>query len=98
MSQDYPITKLYVLFQWRSNVSDIFDFFEQFGFLAPHEPRLAKKLSGPLSDLIANTPAISLLYECVHTVIVGGMLQGSMARACSAKLAVFLGDSDQNRE
>ncbi|KAG9083251.1 AP-3 complex subunit delta [Ceratobasidium sp. 370] len=67
-----------------------------FGFLTPHEPRLAKKLSGPLSDLIANTPAISLLYECVHTVIVGGMLHGSMARACSAKLAVFLGDSDQN--
>ncbi|QRW08936.1 AP-3 complex subunit delta-1 [Ceratobasidium sp. AG-Ba] len=67
-----------------------------FGFLTPHEPRLAKKLSGPLSDLIANTPAISLLYECVHTVIVGGMLHGSMARACSVKLAVFLGDSDQN--
>ncbi|KAG9122025.1 AP-3 complex subunit delta [Ceratobasidium sp. 392] len=67
-----------------------------FGFLTPHEPRLAKKLSGPLSDLIANTPAISLLYECVHTVIIGGMLHGSMARACSAKLAVFLGDSDQN--
>ncbi|KAF8604883.1 Adaptor protein complex AP-3 delta subunit [Ceratobasidium sp. AG-I] len=67
-----------------------------FGFLTPHEPRLTKKLSGPLSDLIANTPAISLLYECVHTVIVGGMLHGSMARACSAKLAVFLGDSDQN--
>ncbi|KAG8716733.1 AP-3 complex subunit delta [Ceratobasidium sp. 395] len=67
-----------------------------FGFLTPHEPRLAKKLTGPLSDLIANTPAISLLYECVHTVIIGGMLHGSMARACSAKLAVFLGDSDQN--
>ncbi|EUC53734.1 adaptin amino-terminal region protein, partial [Rhizoctonia solani AG-3 Rhs1AP] len=67
-----------------------------FGLLAPHEARLAKKLTGPLADLIANTPAISLLYECVHTVIVGGMLQGSMARACSAKLAVFLGDADQN--
>ncbi|KAG8694414.1 AP-3 complex subunit delta [Ceratobasidium sp. 395] len=54
------------------------------------------KLTGPLSDLIANTPAISLLYECVHTVIIGEMLHGSMARACSAKSAVFLGDSDQN--
>ncbi|KAG8779194.1 AP-3 complex subunit delta [Ceratobasidium sp. 428] len=67
-----------------------------FGFLTPHEPRLAKKLTGPLSDLIANTPAITLLYERVHQVIMGGMLHRGMARACSAKLAVLLGDSDQN--
>ncbi|KAJ1302424.1 hypothetical protein OPQ81_002742 [Rhizoctonia solani] len=95
---DYLILapQLFHLLTTASNNWMLIKIVKLFGFLAPHEPRLAKKLSGPLSDLIANTPAISLLYECVHTVIVGGMLQGSMARACSAKLAVFLGDSDQN--
>ncbi|CEL53150.1 AP-3 complex subunit delta-1 OS=Mus musculus GN=Ap3d1 PE=1 SV=1 [Rhizoctonia solani AG-1 IB] len=95
---DYLILapQLFHLLTTASNNWMLIKIVKLFGFLAPHEPRLAKKLSGPLSDLIANTPAISLLYECVHTVIVGGMLQGSMARACSGKLAVFLGDSDQN--
>ncbi|QRW21970.1 AP-3 complex subunit delta-1 [Rhizoctonia solani] len=95
---DYLILapQLFHLLTTASNNWMLIKIVKLFGFLAPHEPRLAKKLSGPLSDLIENTPAISLLYECVHTVIVGGMLQGSMARACSGKLAVFLGDSDQN--
>ncbi|CAE6534749.1 unnamed protein product [Rhizoctonia solani] len=96
--EDYLILapQLFHLLTTASNNWMLIKIVKLFGFLAPHEPRLAKKLAGPLSDLIANTPAISLLYECVHTVIVGGMLQGSMARACSAKLAVFLGDADQN--
>ncbi|CAE6442234.1 unnamed protein product [Rhizoctonia solani] len=96
--EDYLILapQLFHLLTTASNNWMLIKIVKLFGFLAPHESRLAKKLSGPLSDLIANTPAISLLYECVHTVIVGGMLQGSIARACSAKLAVFLGDSDQN--
>ncbi|KAG8731505.1 AP-3 complex subunit delta [Ceratobasidium sp. 423] len=96
--EDYLVLapQLFHLLTTASNNWMLIKIVKLFGFLAPHEPRLAKKLSGPLADLIANTPAISLLYECVHTVIVGGMLQGSIARACSAKLAVFLGDSDQN--
>ncbi len=42
----------------------------------------------------------SLLYECVHTCIVGGMLRhtsgDSLAELCVTKLAAFLQDSDQN--
>ncbi|CAK5264345.1 unnamed protein product, partial [Mycena citricolor] len=71
-----------------------------FGTLCPHEPRLVKKLQPPITDLISTTPAISLLYECVHTCIIGGMLQGSsgdsLARLCVSKLAAFIEDSDQN--
>ncbi|EIN14349.1 Adaptor protein complex AP-3 delta subunit [Punctularia strigosozonata HHB-11173 SS5] len=71
-----------------------------FGALCPHEPRLVKKLQPPITDLITNTPAISLLYECVHTAIIGGMLHGhngySLARTCVTKLAAFLQDPDQN--
>ncbi|KAF5383966.1 hypothetical protein D9757_006977 [Collybiopsis confluens] len=71
-----------------------------FGTLTPHEPRLVKKLQPPITELIGTTPAISLLYECVHTCIIGGMLEGSsgdaLARTCVAKLSGFLEDSDQN--
>ncbi|KAF7303117.1 AP-3 complex subunit delta [Mycena kentingensis (nom. inval.)] len=71
-----------------------------FGSLSPHEPRLVKKLQQPITELISTTPAISLLYECVHTCIIGGMLQGSsgdsLARLCVSKLAAFIEDSDQN--
>ncbi|PFH49682.1 hypothetical protein AMATHDRAFT_147133 [Amanita thiersii Skay4041] len=71
-----------------------------FGSLSPYEPRLVKKLQPPITELISTTPAISLLYECVHTCIVGGMLQGangnSLARLCVSKLANFIQDPDQN--
>lgn len=42
-----------------------------FAALCPLEPRLAKKLVEPLTDLIHSTPAMSLLYECISTVLVG---------------------------
>ncbi|MCO5565385.1 hypothetical protein L7F22_019058 [Adiantum nelumboides] len=71
-----------------------------FGVLTPLEPRLAKKLLPPITTLITTTPAMSLLYECMHTVIIGGMLEGQggdeLAATCSEKLGVFLEDDDQN--
>ena len=52
--------------------------------------------------MISTTPAISLLYECVRTSIIGGMLNGSaghgLAEMCVKKLVTFLQDQDQNRE
>lgn len=71
-----------------------------FGVLTPLEPRLTKKLLPPITTLITTTPAMSLLYECMHTVIIGGMLEGTggdeLAATCSEKLGVFLEDDDQN--
>ncbi|KAF8330859.1 adaptin N terminal region-domain-containing protein [Cantharellus anzutake] len=71
-----------------------------FGALAPHEPRLAKKLQRPMTELISMTPAVSLLYECVRTCIVGNMLEGTagnnLAKLCVQKLSAFLKDEDQN--
>ncbi|KIY72913.1 Adaptor protein complex AP-3 delta subunit [Cylindrobasidium torrendii FP15055 ss-10] len=68
-----------------------------FGSLTPHEPRLVKKLQPPITELISTTSAISLLYECVHTCIIGGMLKGdALAQACVTKLAGFIEDTDQN--
>ena len=51
-----------LLHLWRGN---------QFGALCPIEPRLGKKLSDPLTSLIHSTSAMSLLYECICTVITG---------------------------
>ena len=71
-----------------------------FGVLTPLEPRLVKKLVPPISQLISTTPAMSLLYECIHTIIIGKMLIGpegdSLAATCVEKLATFLDDDDQN--
>ncbi|BGP14744.1 hypothetical protein JCM10213_004316 [Rhodosporidiobolus nylandii] len=71
-----------------------------FAYLTPVEPRLVRKLLPPLTDLIETTPAMSLLYECIQTSIVGGMLQGEdgerLAQTCVEKLGGFLADVDQN--
>ncbi|GFR79940.1 AP-3 complex subunit delta-1, partial [Elysia marginata] len=42
-----------------------------FSALTPLEPRLGKKLIEPLTNLIHSTSAMSLLYECINTVIAG---------------------------
>ncbi|KAJ1907562.1 AP-3 complex subunit delta, partial [Tieghemiomyces parasiticus] len=45
-----------------------------FASLTPLEPRLARKLVAPLTALVQKTPAMSVLYECIHTAIVGGII------------------------
>ncbi|ADV22388.1 AP-3 complex subunit delta-1 [Cryptococcus gattii E566] len=75
-----------------------------FAILTPLEPRLVRKLLPPITTLISNTSAISLLYECVRTCIVGGMLDpdrqeaDALARVCVEKLGGYLKDEggDQN--
>ncbi|KAH7930472.1 Adaptor protein complex AP-3 delta subunit [Leucogyrophana mollusca] len=100
--QDYlPLApQLFHLLTTSSNNWMLIKIVKLFGSLSPHEPRLVKKLQPPITDLISTTSAISLLYECVHTCIIGGMLQGasgfSLARTCVSKLAAFIQDADQN--
>ncbi|WVR08276.1 hypothetical protein IAU60_005323 [Kwoniella sp. DSM 27419] len=75
-----------------------------FAILTPLEPRLVRKLLPPITSLISSTSAISLLYECVRTCIVGGMLDPdraegeALARVCVEKLGGYLRDEggDQN--
>ncbi|WFD05619.1 AP-3 complex subunit delta [Malassezia vespertilionis] len=71
-----------------------------FSVLAPVEPRLIRKLQRPLTDIISTTPAMSLLYECIHTAITANMLDGEqgeqLAQRCIANLGEFLEDRDQN--
>ncbi|KAI8833209.1 adaptin N terminal region-domain-containing protein [Chytridium lagenaria] len=74
--------------------------------------RLTKKLVPPITNLIQTTQAMSLLYECIHTVISGGMISSepaagkettqdeahdsTLARLCVSKLKLFVEDPDQN--
>ncbi|KAI0005534.1 adaptin N terminal region-domain-containing protein [Russula compacta] len=92
--------QLFRLMTTSSNNWMLIKLIKLFGFLSPHEPRLVKKLQPPITELISTTPAISLLYECVHTCIVGGMLRHAsgdlLAELCVTKLAAFLEDPDQN--
>ncbi|MBN3288451.1 AP3D1 protein, partial [Polyodon spathula] len=76
-----------------------------FGALTPLEPRLGKKLIEPLTNLIHSTSAMSLLYECVNTVIAvlislsSGMPNHSasiQSELCVQKLRILIEDSDQN--
>ncbi|CAH1773291.1 unnamed protein product, partial [Owenia fusiformis] len=67
-----------------------------FGALTPLEPRLGKKLIEPLTNLIHSTSAMSLLYECINTVIAGVPSHSASIQLCVQKLRILIEDSDQN--
>uniref|UniRef100_A0A8C9U798 AP-3 complex subunit delta n=1 Tax=Scleropages formosus TaxID=113540 RepID=A0A8C9U798_SCLFO len=73
-----------------------------FGALTPLEPRLGKKLIEPLTNLIHSTSAMSLLYECVNTVIADCCVCVKTdtcprpPQLCVQKLRILIEDSDQN--
>uniref|UniRef100_A0A915E3E6 AP-3 complex subunit delta n=1 Tax=Ditylenchus dipsaci TaxID=166011 RepID=A0A915E3E6_9BILA len=75
-----------------------------FGSLVPLEAKIGKKLLEPLTNLINNTSAMSLLYECINTVIAvlisisaeGPGDYSSSIQLCVQKLGVLIEDSDQN--
>ncbi|KAF2794032.1 Adaptor protein complex AP-3 delta subunit [Melanomma pulvis-pyrius CBS 109.77] len=65
-----------------------------FATLTPLEPRLIKKLLPPLTKIIRETSAMSLLYECINGIIQGGILEAvegtadgeEVAKLCVGKL------------
>jgi AP-3 complex subunit delta-1 len=76
-----------------------------FATLTPLEPRLIRKLTGPLMTIIETTTAMSLLYECINGVIQGGILDGDealeerdeVASLCVGKLrGMIVANSDPN--
>ena len=77
------------------------------GSLVSQEPRLARKLLEPLANIIQNTPAKSLMYECINTVTEALLFtkraDGSDAknvpavvRLCTDRLRELLSEADQN--
>lgn len=92
--------QLFELLNSSSNNWMLIKIVKLFGYLTPYEPRLVRKLLPPIKALISTTPAMSLLYESIHSVISGEMLDGpggdELARECVDKLAAFLDDEDRN--
>ncbi|KAG0328121.1 AP-3 complex subunit delta [Dissophora globulifera] len=99
--------QLFKLLTTSSNNWMLIKIIKLFAALTPFEPRLTKKLLPPITTLIQTTPAMSLLYECIHTVISGGMLAttgsgsnaesaNNLAATCVTKLRTFMEDPDQN--
>lgn len=66
------------------------------GALCPLEPRLAKKLAEPLTNIISTTPAKSLLYECISTATTGMTQNKSLMELCTEKLRGFVMEPDPN--
>lgn len=94
--------QLYKLLTTSSNNWMLIKIIKLFGALTPLEPRLVKKLLPPITSLIQTSPAMSLLYECIYTVIIGGFFEhageagNALAATCANKLRTFLEDTDQN--
>ncbi|KAG0150836.1 hypothetical protein CROQUDRAFT_668202 [Cronartium quercuum f. sp. fusiforme G11] len=92
--------ELYDLLKLGSNNWMMIKIVKLFTALTPIEPRLTRKLLPALTELISTTNAMSLLYECIHTILAGGLLTNAdaheLASTITDKLAGFLSDPDQN--
>ncbi|KAI9027848.1 adaptin N terminal region-domain-containing protein [Hyaloraphidium curvatum] len=94
--------QLYGLMTTSANNWMLIKIVKLFGILCPIEPRLAKKLLPPLTNLIQSTNAMSLLYESIHTVVSGGLLTAegvdasSLSALCISRLRIFLEETDPN--
>lgn len=68
-----------------------------FGYFVPHEPRLVKKLAGPLEKLIESTKATSVKYECYLTIMSTGLSTiPTLAALAVNGIKGFLEEMDQN--
>ncbi|KAJ3116946.1 AP-3 complex subunit delta-1, partial [Nowakowskiella sp. JEL0407] len=65
---------LYGLLTTSSNNWMLIKIVKLFAALTPLEPRLVKKLIPPITKLMQSTTAMSVLYECIQTSIVGGLI------------------------
>ncbi|KAF2134057.1 Adaptor protein complex AP-3 delta subunit [Dothidotthia symphoricarpi CBS 119687] len=103
-NNNWMAIKLIKLVRWPGTLLYITDD-SQFATLTPLEPRLIKKLLPPLTKIIRETSAMSLLYECISGIIQGGILEAvegttegeEVAKLCVGKLRgmmVIEGDSN----
>jgi AP-3 complex subunit delta-1 len=67
-----------------------------FGYFAPLEPRLGKKLVEPLTNLITTSGAKSVQYECIYAVANGMSKVSALTKLACEKMKYFVEDPDQN--
>lgn len=95
---------------WLEIAADLYDLLESnetnwlrikivklFTALMPIEPRLTRKLLPNLTSIIHKSSAMSLLNECIHTILAGGLIkEAQLAQTCIEKLLEFLNAVDPN--
>ncbi|GAM17153.1 hypothetical protein SAMD00019534_003280 [Acytostelium subglobosum LB1] len=67
-----------------------------FAALIPLEPRLAKKLVDPLTNIINTSSSMSLLFECIQTSITGISDNIPLMKLCISKLRTLIEHHDPN--
>eukprot|EP00672_Neobodo_designis_P022730 CAMPEP_0174834392 /NCGR_PEP_ID=MMETSP1114-20130205/4797_1 /TAXON_ID=312471 /ORGANISM="Neobodo designis, Strain CCAP 1951/1" /LENGTH=1134 /DNA_ID=CAMNT_0016068299 /DNA_START=38 /DNA_END=3442 /DNA_ORIENTATION=- len=67
-----------------------------FGYFAPLEPRLGKKLVDPLTNIITTSHAKSVQYECILAVANGMSKVSSLTKVAVERMKVFAEDRDAN--
>ncbi|XP_057549638.1 AP-3 complex subunit delta [Amaranthus tricolor] len=67
-----------------------------FAKLAVLEPRLGKKIVGPICEMMERTMAKSLLFECVRTVVSSLSDHESAVKVSVLKIKEFLSEDDPN--
>ncbi|KAI5690164.1 Adaptin N terminal region containing protein [Leishmania braziliensis] len=67
-----------------------------FGYFAPLEPRLGKKLVEPITSLISTTTAKSVQYECLLAVANGMSQVLSLKKLAAERIRSFVEDADPN--
>jgi len=67
-----------------------------FGYFAPIEPRLGKKLVEPMTNIITSTHAKSVQYECLLAVANGMSKVTSLTKLAADRIKLFVEDRDAN--
>jgi len=90
------IPRLYQILQHSTNNWMSIKILKAFTFLCQVESRLSKKLLPLIQNMLKNTKAKSLLFECCRTVACGMLDQREAVELCSEKLSLFLSEKDPN--
>ncbi|GJQ14517.1 hypothetical protein GpartN1_g6308.t1 [Galdieria partita] len=90
------IPRLYHLLQHSSNNWMSIKILKTLTSLCQVETRLSKKLMPLIQNMLKNTKAKSLLFECCRTVACGMLDQREAVELCSERLSMFLSERDPN--
>ncbi|KNA06963.1 hypothetical protein SOVF_176290 [Spinacia oleracea] len=69
---------------------------KMFGKLALLEPRLGKKIVGPICEIMEKSMAKSLVFECIRTVVSSLSDHESAVKLASVKIRELLAEDDPN--
>lgn len=91
--------RLYAMLKDSNNNWMVIRLLKLFSSLSLTEPRLKNKLLPEIKSLMIKTKALSLIYECINSILDGNMLASDdidTAQLIIEKLLIFFESNDQN--